>query len=380
MDNLLHGTDTMTIISSPNPKYDTLVDYTFDPRNVDFRIAQLSIKGVKHDQIIRGNNTCIYLAPGRLFYDQTTRRHTLKVNSQESIPKRTWKEFYHGPNPSFAEPLPFKADWEDSIPYEPTKMFNVKLNGEPYYQYQRKDKVNIVFHPTRVNTKQFRLNLMDEKAIDEKRKLALKPPRDLRFVHRSTITREELLHGTSDDLVIGEATGQTVTESHSLILSHIRNVEIDGLPYWFYRRPDETTIYLHQSRVKKTKSCWEITTDCEVEGQIPLPHTQKVGTSEAISHGTHYEIKSGYVEKPRITKSPKKGTTATSSTGTEPKDLLGEIVAAQEATFSKEQPEVEKETVTPTPKEITFPNQNAPPFCPLGFSKDNETQEILEQL
>ena len=259
-------------------------------------------------------------------------------------------------------------------------MFNVKLNGEPYYQYQRKDKVNIVFHPTRVNTKQFRLNLMDEKAIDEKRMLALKPPRDLRFVHRPTITRDELLHGTSDDLIIGEATGQTVTGSYSLMLSHIRNEEIDGLPYWFYRRPDETTIYLHQSRVKKTKSCWEITTDLEVDGQMQPPHSQKVGAYEAIPRGTHYEIKSGYVKKSRTTKSPVKGTTVTSKTGAEPKDLLGEIVAAQEATFSKEQPEVEKETVTPTPKEITFPNQNAPPFCPLGFSKDNGTQEILERL
>ena len=52
---------------------------------------------------------------------------------------------------------------------------------------------------------------MDEKSIDEKRKLALKPPRDLRFVHRPTITKDELLHGTSDDLVIGEVTGDTVT-------------------------------------------------------------------------------------------------------------------------------------------------------------------------
>ena len=153
----------MTIISRHNSKYDTKTEYTFDPKKVDFQVMAVSIKGVEHDQIIRGNNTCIYLAPGRLSYDQTTRRYTLKVNSPESIPNRTWKEFYHGPNPSFAEPLSFKADWEDSIPYEPTKMFNVKLNGEPYYQYQRKDKVNIVFHPTRVNTKQFRLNLWMKK-------------------------------------------------------------------------------------------------------------------------------------------------------------------------------------------------------------------------
>ena len=106
MDNLLHGTDTMTIISQPNQKYDTLVDHTFDPRNVDFRLAIISIKGVEHDQVIRDNNTCIYLAPGRLSYNQTTRRYTLKVNSpdpksdMERIPNRTWKQSQigHGKN------------------------------------------------------------------------------------------------------------------------------------------------------------------------------------------------------------------------------------------------------------------------------------------
>ena len=85
------------------------------------------------------------------------------------------------------------------------------------------------------------------------------------------------------------------------------------------------------------------------------------------------------MEKPGTSKSPIKGLTATSQTGAEHKDLVAEITAAQETTFSRVQPEPEKETVTP-PKEISFPNQNAPPFCPLGISKDNGTQEILERL
>ena len=298
-----------------------------------------------------------------------TKRFTLKVNPQETIPNRTWKEFYHGPNPSFAEPLPFKADWEDSVPYEPAKMFNIKLNGTPYYQYQRKDKTEIVFHPTRVNTKQFRLNLMDEKAIDEKRRLALKPPLDLRFVHRPTISKDELLYGTTDDLIIGEAPGETITEIYPLITSNIRKVEIDGLSYWSIRRQDETTIYLHQTRVKKTDQGWEVHTDPRVEGLIQLPHTQKVGTSEAIPHGTHFEIKPGYVEKPRTsTKSPEKSLTVTSQTGAGPKDLVAEITAAQEATFSKVQPEPEKETVTPR-KKSRFQTKTHLRFVLLCFQK-----------
>ena len=171
----------------------------------------------------------------------------MKIDLPETIPNRTWHEFYHGPNPSFAEPLPFKTNWEDSITYEPAKMFNIKLDGRTYYQYQCKDKVKIVIHPTRVDTKYFRINLMDEKAIIEQAKLLTKPPRDLRFVHRPIITKDDLRFGASDDLIIGEATGDTVTEQYPSYNPFVKKTKIDGLPYWTIRRVDDTMAYLHQS-------------------------------------------------------------------------------------------------------------------------------------
>ena len=82
------------------------------------------------------------------------------------------------------------------------------------------------------------------------------------------------------------------------------------------------------------------------------------------------------MEKPKTSKSPTKDPTVTSQTGTGPKDLVAKITAAQEATFNKVQPEPEKETVTP-PKEISFPNQNALPFCPFDFQKTMEPKKFL---
>ena len=253
MDNLLHGTDTMTIIKRPDPKSDTTTNYTFERRNVEFRVDEgHKVHGIEYFRISRGKtNIYLYLAYGRMFYDQKTRKITIKIDLPETIPNRTWHEFYHGPNPSFAKPLPFKADWEDSVSYELAKMFNIKHNGKSDYQYQRKDKVEIVIHPSRVDTKYFRLNLVNEKAITEKAQLLVNPPRDLRFVHRPTITVDEIRFGDSDDLVIGEATGDTVTEHYPSYSPCIKKIKIDGLPYWSIRRVDDTTIYLHQSRVKE---------------------------------------------------------------------------------------------------------------------------------
>ena len=156
-----HGTDTMTIIKKPDPLYETTMECTFDPLKVKFRVNQGKVKGVEYDRFSRGKtSTYIYLP---MVYYYTTKQLNVyhECQSPETIPNRTWKEFYHGPNPSFAEPLPFKADWEDSVSYEPSKLFNI-THGEDY-QYKRKDKVEIVIHPRRVNTKHFRLNLMEKK-------------------------------------------------------------------------------------------------------------------------------------------------------------------------------------------------------------------------
>ena len=58
MDNLHHGTDTMTIISKPNPKHDTTTEYNFDPKKVDFQVMAVSIKGVEHDHITSTGCCC----------------------------------------------------------------------------------------------------------------------------------------------------------------------------------------------------------------------------------------------------------------------------------------------------------------------------------
>ena len=61
MDNLLHGTDTKTIIKIPDPK-NTTTEYTFDPHKVDFRMAKITVKGVEHDYISRGQTTRAFIS------------------------------------------------------------------------------------------------------------------------------------------------------------------------------------------------------------------------------------------------------------------------------------------------------------------------------
>ena len=69
MDNLLHGTDTMTIIKRPDPKSNTTTDNTFDSRKVDFRVdSGLKLHGSEYFRISRAKtNTYLYLPYGDSF-------------------------------------------------------------------------------------------------------------------------------------------------------------------------------------------------------------------------------------------------------------------------------------------------------------------------
>lgn len=69
---------------------------------------------------------------------------------------------------TFKFELPSMERWEDSIGYNPEQMFSTLIDNKPFYRYQRHDKTMITIHISRIDNKNYRLNLMDDKTIRDK--------------------------------------------------------------------------------------------------------------------------------------------------------------------------------------------------------------------
>ena len=154
----------------------------------------------------RPNGTIIYLPSSRWEYDEQTKKYAINADVSSQVPLKTWQIFYHEKYPEiFKTPLPKGADWEESMSYEPEELTVVEqgtTRKQTFYRFRRQEG-SVLLHPSRVDTSELQINLMNEEEIKEKAEIKAKLHSSIRFVHKDRMTVSELERSTEHSIVIG---------------------------------------------------------------------------------------------------------------------------------------------------------------------------------
>ena len=241
--------------------------------------------------------------------------------------------------------------------YDAEQLTVVEQPKQTFYRYRRRDGGNVLLHPSRLNTSELQINLMDEEEIKEKANTLANLQPSIRFTHKFRLTASELDRSTEHNVIIGVPQGPVVTffypDRDPNAKFKVEETSINEERYYVISRFEGATTYLHPSRVN---SGWQIATDPELLQTIH--HLDEASIMQFETHSVIHPPDSINAQKQKSQTALKSAETKLKTQlGLNQWDLMAEITAAQKATFAKPV-QAEEEVARPSAfKPISFPNQ-----------------------